>query len=411
MSKLTDERKRQIRAEEEARARAEAEEKYRAEVRTELAGGPGPVTTVKGHAPGPKRPPAEPARSPTLIVAKPGRRGALLVALGAVLVVAGIVLTVLGSGGTPVEPEEKTAAGGGALAAVTPAWKPSDLGYDELDLRGGTVKTIPDPGTTTLADLRAQAKAGPHGGLDPDEPAGPTTPPATTGALDALLVHVPPEAFTVVAFDLDRTRGSAALMAMLDTLLRQTGLAGRVGPLAGVGAIAIAGVPSAPGKDPWPIVVLKLPSGDLRVVAAPEIEARAMAAPTAGNVLGPGALSDALASVRSGPAGFGAIRMMDEARGELARMLPGLEKIQWLAGTLDTSSGIALAGSAVFPDDTSAASVAMAISIGKSLAKSQLPAAAAVAVDKLAFTAMGNAVKISARWTEADVAGLLAATR
>lgn len=402
MTKLSDERKRQIRAEEEARAQAEAEAKHRAEVRSELAGAP--VTTVKGHAPGPTAPVAEPARTPTVILAKPGRRGAVLVAVGALAVVAGIALLILGlTRKTPREPGAELVAE--SAPAAEPPWNPAELASPSLSYKDGVATEVPATGTTTLADLKKQ--------VDEVPPAGPSSPPpaATVGALDPLLAYVPPDAFGVLAVDLDRLRGSRALMEAVDALVRQTGLADRIGPLGGVGAIAIAGVPSAPGKDPWPIVVLRAPAGDLRVVAAPEIEARAMAAPTAGNVLGAGGLADALAAVRSGPAGFGAIRMLDDARPALAQMLAGLEKIQWLAGTLDTSAGIALSGSAVFPDETTAASVAMAVSVGKSLAKTQLPAPAAAAVDKMAFTAMGKAIKISARWTEMDVAGLLAATR
>lgn len=366
-----------------------------------------PVTTVKGHAPGPTGPVVEPARAPTMKLATPGRRGAMLVALGAIAVVAGIVLVVIGlTRKGPRDPDAELVAEPTTAPAVT-AWNPAELGAPGLAYKDGVATEVPDPGTTTLGALEKQAEAVTAVG---DRPSPPPAVPATTGALDPLLAHVPAEAFAVLAFDLEKTRGSRALMDALDALLRQTGLRDKVGSLDGVSAIVVAGVPSAPRQDPWPIVVLRSPSGDVRVVAAPEIDDRAQAAPTAGNVLGPGGLGDALASVRAGPAGFGAIRMIDDARGELARMLPGLEKIQWLAGTLDTSAGIVLTGSAVFPDDTSAAAVSMAINIGKSLAKSQLPAQAAIALDKTAFTAMGNAIKISARWTEADVAGLVAAT-
>lgn len=409
MSKLTDERKRQIRAEEEARAQKEAEEKYRAEVRKEIGGGAGPVTTVRGHAPGPKA--APPERSPTLIVAKPSRRGAPLVAVGALAIALGIVLLILGlTRKAPRDPDEEIVAdGSGALAPTAKPWNPADLGYPTLAYKDGVATETPATGTSTLGALKKQADEVPQIGTGGGPP--PPPPPATAGALDALLVHVPADAFAVVALDLDKTRGSRALMDVLDTLVRQTGLADRVGPLSGAGAIVIAGVPSAPRQDPWPVVVVRDASGTLRVVAAPEIQDTAMAVSGGGNVLDSGGLRDALASVRSGPAGFAAIRMVDDARAELAQMLAGLEKIQWLAGTLDTSAGIVLSGSAVFPDDTSAASVAMAVNVGKSLAKSQLPAQVAVAIDKMAFTAMGNTVKVSARWTEADVAALSAAVR
>jgi hypothetical protein len=344
-------------------------------------------------------------------LAKPGRRGALLVALGALAIVAGIVLVILGlTRKAPRDPDEEIVAdGSGALAPTAKPWNAAELGYPSLAYKDGVATETPATGTTTLGGLKKQADEVPQ--IGPGGGGPPPPPPATTGALDPLLAHVPAEAFAVIALDLENARGSRALMDALDTLLRQTGLADRVGSIGGANAIAIAGVPSAPREDPWPIVVVRDPSGALRVIAAPEIQDRAMAVAGGGNVLDGGGLRDALAGVRAGPAGFGAIRMVDEARAELAQMLAGSEKIQWLAGTLDTSSGIALSGSALFPDDTSAASVAMALNVGKSLAKSQLPAQVAVAVEKLAFTAMGNTVKISARWTEADVAALSAAAR
>lgn len=367
-----------------------------------------PVTTVKGHAPGPTGP--APSRFPTVKIAKPGRRGALLVALGALAIVAGIVLVVLGlSREAPRDPDEELVAdGSGALAPTATPWNAAELGYPTLAYRDGVATETPATATTTLGALKKQADEAPQLGTGGGPP---TPPPATTGALDALLVHVPGDAFAVVALDLDKTRGSRALMDALDLLVRQTGLADQVGPLGGAAAIVIAGVPSAPRQDPWPIVVLRDPSGALRVVAAPQIQDTALAVSGGGNVLDSGGLRDALAGVRSGPAGFAAIRMVDDARGELARMLPGLEKLAWIAGTLDTTSGIALTGSAVFPDDSTAAAVAMALSVGKTLGKSELPAAVGPALDKLRITAMGKTARISAVWTETDVAALLALTR
>jgi hypothetical protein len=124
-----------------------------------------------------------------------------------------------------------------------------------------------------------------------------------------------------------------------------------------------------------------------------------------------GGMADALAGVSRGRTGFGAIRFTGALQQQLVQLLPDLEKLRWIAGTVDTANGIAISADAVFPDALTAAKLAVTISIGRKVAASQLPPAISTAFDKLAFTAMGNAIRISAVWTEADVQALLSAAR
>ena len=104
---------------------------------------------------------------------------------------------------------------------------------------------------------------------------------------------------------------------------------------------------------------------------------------------------------------FGAIWLDTSAQRRFAEILPDLGAVQWIAGTLEqSSSGLSLSGSAAFADPYIAARIAIAIGMGRKLETSQLPARVAVAVDKIALTAMGSSIRISATWTESDVAAL-----
>lgn len=196
-------------------------------------------------------------------------------------------------------------------------------------------------------------------------------------AFDELLARVPSDAYAVLGLDLARARSSRSVMDALATLLRRVGLdvdvqrAGRV-------------------------VLAATPAG--LVVVTP------LSATDAG-----GGMADALAGVSRGRTGFGAIKMTGELKRELVSVIPDLEKLRWIAGTVDTTNGIALTADAVFPDAMTAAKLAVTISIGRKVAATQLPSAIATAFDKLSFTAMGNAIRLTAVWTEADVQALISA--
>lgn len=198
-------------------------------------------------------------------------------------------------------------------------------------------------------------------------------------AFDELLARVPSDAYAVLGLDLARARGSRALMDGLAALLRRVGVEVDVQR---AGRVVLAGTPAG-------LVVVTLSS------------------PTDVG----GGMADALAGVSRGRTGFGAIRFTGELKRELVQMIPDLEKLRWLAGSVDTTNGIAITADAVFPDAMTAAKLAVTISIGRKVAASQLPPAVATAFDKLAFTAMGNAIRISATWTEADLTALLSVAR
>lgn len=278
---------------------------------------------------------------------------------------------------------------------------------------GGARSGAPDPTTTPVAAPPQHATE------------MPAVPPRTA----SLLAHVPAEAFAVVGVDLGKARGSAAAMTAVTLLLRRTGLADRAEAIARAGgldllgagtSLVIAGIPGAPGAAPQPLVIVRGPfdpsriptsaevgvaGADLVIASAPVL-ARSLAA--TGSIVTTGSLVDALRTIDDNTLAFGAVRMIDEAKRGLAQLLPDLGAIEWIAGTLTaSSSGLTLAGRATFPDPYVAARLAVAIGMGRKLAASQLPSAAvAAAVDKLAVTAMGATIRITATWSEADVAAL-----
>ncbi len=184
----------------------------------------------------------------------------------------------------------------------------------------------------------------------------------------ALLAQVPGEGLSFVGIDLAKARGSAAMMAAVARLVRTSGMEDRADALRTASSLVIAGVPGAPSA---------------RMIAP-----------------GPVAPHGALA--------FGAIWLDAAGKRRLAQLLPDLGSIQWIAGTLETSrSGLTLAGSAALADPYVAARLAVSIGMGRKVFASQLPAPLAIAVDKIAITAMGATLMVSATWTDADARVLL----
>lgn len=193
---------------------------------------------------------------------------------------------------------------------------------------------------------------------------------AKAGAEDprgpAMMASVPADALSFLGIDLVALRGSPALTAALTRLVHALDLGDRADLIGAAASLVIAGVPG--------------------VRASTMIDR----APTA---------RDAVA--------FGAIWLDANAQRKLAGILPDLGAVQWIAGTLErSSSGFSLAGSAAFADPYVAARIAVAIAMGRKLVTSQLPATVAIAADKIAVTAMGAQVRISATWSEADLAAL-----
>ncbi len=189
---------------------------------------------------------------------------------------------------------------------------------------------------------------------------------ATEPRGDGVLASVPADALAILGIDLVATRASPALAASVTRLVHATGLDDPANGLGKAGSLVIAGVP-----------------GLRRTTVIPR--------------------------VRAGQAvvAFGMIWLEATTRRRLAQILPDLGAIAWLAGTLEQSpSGFTLAGSAAFADPYVAARIAVSIGMGRKLVTSQLPAAVAIAVDKLAVTAMGAQIRISATWSEADLAAL-----
>lgn len=195
---------------------------------------------------------------------------------------------------------------------------------------------------------------------------------ARTAVADAaLLAQVPADTVSFVGIDLGKARGSAALTTVVTRLIRATGLDDHTVAFQSAGSLVIAGVPGT---------------------RIPALIERGSAA------------HDAVA--------FGAIWLDASTQRRLAQVLPDLGGIQWLAGTLERSpAGFSLAGSAAFADPYVAARIAVAIGMGRKVVTAQLPAKVAAAVDKIAIIAMGSSIRISATWTEADVAALTEAAR
>ncbi len=183
-----------------------------------------------------------------------------------------------------------------------------------------------------------------------------------------VLAEVPATALAFIGIDLARARVSPAMMTAVSRLVRATDLEDRADAIAAAASLVIAGVPGLRG---------------------PTMFARGPAPPRA--------------------LVFGAIWLDASAQRRLAQILPDLGAIQWIAGTLEQSSaGFSLSGSAAFADPYVAARIAVAIGMGRKVVTSQLPANVAVAIDKLAITAMGSSIRISAMWSEADLAAVLA---
>ncbi|MBA3458333.1 MAG: hypothetical protein H0T46_00105 [Deltaproteobacteria bacterium] len=197
-------------------------------------------------------------------------------------------------------------------------------------------------------------------------------------AFDDLLARVPSDAYAVLGIDLARAHSSRSVMEGLANLLRRIGVEVDVR----AGRVVLAGTPAG--------FVVVTPSS-----------------PTDTG----GGMADALAGVSRGRTGFGAIKLNGELKRELVQLIPDLEKLRWIAGTFDSTNGISITVDAVFPDAMTAAKLPVTISIGRKVAATQLPAAVATAFDKVAFTAMGNAIRISAVWTEADVQALSSIAR
>ena len=178
-----------------------------------------------------------------------------------------------------------------------------------------------------------------------------------------LLAQVPSATVSFVGIDLAAARDSAALMIAITRLVHASGLDDRA---IEAGSLVIAGVPGA-----------RVPT---MIARAPDVQ----------HLLA-----------------FGAIWLDATAQRKLAQILPDLAALQWIAGTLERSpSGVLLAGSAAFADPYVAARIAVAIGMGRKVVATQLPAKVAVALDKIAITAMGAQIRISATWSEADLAAL-----
>jgi hypothetical protein len=443
---ISDERKRQIRAEEEARAKQDAEERYRAEVRRELRGGNvQPAAAAK--------PPRAPRRS------RPPQSGVrtLLLTLGALLVVVGIVLVVIASRGgddaSASEGPEITAGGKGELEPASPPWDPTQLSYDDLFIdAGGNLVAKPARGMMTLADLVRQAKeaetGGSGGGLD-------TLPPTTPGDLAALIEYVPPEAFAVVAADLEQARRSPAAMDALGFLGEETGagkvlgdatVAAGMSLLSDARALVIAGIPRGPGEEPQPLLIVRgvfdptrlegaltaagasvvardsggvrfqlggeavLMREDLLIATPATVLDRALAAAAGDSAGDTGSLRDAVREVWAAPSGFVALWFPDELRTELRGMLPDLAEARWLAAGFDTGAGVTLTGALAFADDATAARAAGALDLAKRFGATQLgDATATAALDQLVLQASGDRVRLSATIDEAHATALVRA--
>jgi hypothetical protein len=191
-------------------------------------------------------------------------------------------------------------------------------------------------------------------------------PAAAAQPAPAMLAQVPADALGFLGIDLVAARNSPALTAAVTRLVNATDLGDRADLIGAATSLVIAGVPG-----------VRIPT---MIVRGPTVR---------------GALA------------FGAMWLDAAAKRRLASVLPDLAAVQWIAGTLEkSSSGFTLAGSAAFADPYVAARIAVAIGMGRKLVTSQLPAKVAIAVDKIAVTAMGAQVRISATWSEADLAAL-----
>lgn len=182
----------------------------------------------------------------------------------------------------------------------------------------------------------------------------------------AVLLQVPAETLGFAGVDLAATRASPALTAGVARLVHATGLDAHADRLRAATSLVIAGVPGA---------------------AAMRIVERSATA--------------------RGALAFGALWLDARLQRRLAQLLPDLGAIRWIAGTLETSSsGFTLSGSAAVTDPYAAAGIAVAIGMGRKVVTSQLAPSVAIAVDKIAITAMGASLRITATWSEADLAAL-----
>lgn len=207
-------------------------------------------------------------------------------------------------------------------------------------------------------------------------------PAPTIGALPAhLIARVPASAVGFSSIDLEATRRSPALTAAVDRLVRELAL----------DPVAIRTARS--------LAVARIPGVRAGLDASPHQPRAGVDRPHVGlaDQPSPGALAFAAAWLDAG------------TQQQLARLLPELGNVTWIAGTLEVSpAGFTLAGSAAFGDPYAAARIGVSFEMLRKLAATQLPAAVARAVDKLSLTAVGSAVWIRATWTEADLAAVLA---
>lgn len=358
MSDLSDDRKRQILA----------EEQYREQVRRQLQGGRPPPS-----------PPQRPARRP-----RKGHAGTGLLVSGALLLTAGVISLLIGLGYRRAGGDnraELTARGGGPLAPVPAgSWKASELGFDDLVVGpDGTISTRPHPGVATLAALAEELGVAPPPG------------PATAGRFDDLLDHVPPDAFAVVAVDLEQARGSPGLMAALDKLLRESGYPDRIDVLATGKRLVLAGM-SRGGSEPEPLLLVDDPGPPL----------------PGDSVLEAGALREAIAQGAAGTTGFVALTIPPEVRGDAAGMLGDLVNASWMVATIDARGGVAIAGTARFADDATAGRAAGALDLLRRLGAGQAPPDAAAALGKIAITSAGTDMRVTANLDDTDVIALVA---
>jgi Mg-chelatase subunit ChlD len=251
------------------------------------------------------------------------------------------------------------------------------------DTRGGDTRG----GDTRGGDTRAQIDAG---------SARPPSPPDATsrGRFADLLDRVPAEAFVVVAVDLEQARGSPGLIAALEALLRQSGLADRSGVLATGKRMVVAGIPRGTA-DPEPLLLVDDPGPEL---AGP-------------SVLEAGALREAIAQGETAGTGFLAIHIPPEVRGDAAGMLGDLVTASWMVARFETGAGVGVTATARFADDATANRAAGALDLLRRLGAGQVAAtapAAAAALERLAVGAAGKDLQMTVVLEDAEIVALVA---
>lgn len=235
-----------------------------------------------------------------------------------------------------------------------------------------------------------------------------TSVPVTAAGLDALIAYVPPEAFAVVAIDLERGRRSPVLSRVVELLVAQTGQPASI--TAGARALVIARMPALGGEPPASLVVIAGAVDDA-LFGPPAVIERSRAAHAGASAAETGGLRDGLLAVLGGPAGFAAVQMTEELQSVARGVLPDLATAAWYAGSLEVTSRVRVTGIGAFPNLTTAVRIAGAVDLGKSFALGQLRSTdpvAARAIERVFARPVGSTLQITATFDDAEALALLA---